>query len=58
MDLTKEVHIPKSHSKITTNMKDQGSTPPQTTSSVEMFTHEKYLDDPHDTVLKKTAIDS
>lgn len=34
-------------------MKDQGSTPPQTTSSIAIFTHEKYLDEPKDTELKK-----
>lgn len=34
-------------------MKDQGSTPPKTTSSIAIFTHEKYLDEPKDTELKK-----
>jgi hypothetical protein len=49
----------RSHSKSTNNIKDQdsiSSLPPKSTSPVEMFTNEKFLDEHQDTEFKRPSL--
>lgn len=55
--LRKEAYIPRSHLRNANNRKDQaGIFSPKSTSAVEVFAHETYLDELQDTEIKRKSI--
>lgn len=55
--LRKEAYIPRSHLRNANNREDQaGIFSPKSTSAVEMFAHETYLDELQDTEIKRKSI--